>query len=138
MLRVRSNSLICVAVLLIFHRKTMKLRRKFNKLRRKLKNYSALAGKLQRTHSKITPHSQQNFSLLSVFCIVGHIGRSSYIKHYSPLASHAIHHLFLAQFITFFANSPLHSTLVALRHKSFFHAPRCLQLVSRACNLVTI
>ena len=60
-LRVRSNSLICDVNLIIFGGKLIKLRRKFNNLRRKLKNYSALATKLPRTRSKITAHSQQNF-----------------------------------------------------------------------------
>ena len=63
--RLYRNSLICVANLLIFHGKTIKLRRKFNNLRRKLKNYSALTAKLLRTHKQITPHSQQNFSALT-------------------------------------------------------------------------
>ena len=42
-----------------------KLRRKFNNLRRKLKNYSALSGKLLRTRRQITPHSQANYCALS-------------------------------------------------------------------------
>ena len=64
-LRVRTNSLICDVNLIIFGGKLIKLRRKFNNLRRKLKNYSALAAKLLRTRKVFTPHSQQNFSALA-------------------------------------------------------------------------
>ena len=65
MLRAYRNSLICDVNLIIFGGKLIKLRRKFNNLRRKLKNYSALAAKLLRTRKVFTPHSQQNFRALA-------------------------------------------------------------------------
>ena len=52
-LRVRSNSLICVANLIIFHRKIINLRSKFNNLRRKLKFSYISAGKFLYKRRKI-------------------------------------------------------------------------------------
>ena len=66
-LRVRSNSLICDVNLIIFGGKLIKLRRKFNNLRRKLKNFYARAAKLLRTCNKTSIYAQQNFNACAAF-----------------------------------------------------------------------